>query len=196
MLKRVFIIHGWDASSQGDWIPWLKRQLEIRNFSVHTPDMPDSDYPDINRWVSLLTKLVDHPDEETILIGHSIGCQAILRYLETLDPKSRVGPVIFVAPWLTLKPEAAPEEEDKKIIKPWLTQPIDFSKIKPKATSFTAIFSDNDPYVSLPENSQAFKNYLDAKIIIETNKGHFNQDGGVTELPVILEILSELNNKS
>lgn len=195
-MKRVFIIHGWEATSQGDWIPWLKRQLETRNFTVHAPDMPDSDYPDIDRWVSSLAQLVDHPDEDTILIGHSIGCQTILRYLETLDSKLKTGPVIFVAPWLTLKVAATPDEEAKKTAQPWLTQPIDFSKIKPKATSFTAIFSDDDPYVSFPENSKAFKNYLNAKIIVETNKGHLNQNSGVTQLPVVLDIISDLSHKS
>ena len=30
-MKKVFIIHGFQASAQSHWFPWLKQQLEAMN---------------------------------------------------------------------------------------------------------------------------------------------------------------------
>lgn len=75
------------------------------------------------------------------------------------------------------------------VAKPWLETSINLAKVKGKANSFIAIFSDNDPYVSLEENRKIFEGRLGAKIIIEPGKGHFSEDSGVKELPVLLELV-------
>ena len=55
-----------------------------------------------------------------------------------------------------------------------------------------AIFSDNDPYVPL-DNQEEFKGMLNAKIIIEHEKGHFSGSTGTIELPVVLEAILEIS---
>ena len=52
-------------------------------------------------WVAEITKIVEAPDKDTYFIGHSIGCQAILRYLEKIN--SPVGGALFVAGWFFLE---------------------------------------------------------------------------------------------
>ncbi|MBU1255325.1 alpha/beta hydrolase, partial [Patescibacteria group bacterium] len=118
--------------------------------------------------------------------GHSIGCQAILRYLESLDNK-KIGGIIFVAGFFKLT--NLETEEEKEIAKPWLETPIDFDKVKKVTNKITAIFSDNDSFVPLEVNKKIFEEKLEAKIIIEQNKGHFNEDSGIFEIPVVLKIL-------
>ena len=76
---KAYLIHGWEGYPENCWFPWLKKQLEEKNYKVEVPEMPDTDHPKIESWVNKLKEIVI-PDEETILIGHSIGCQAILRY--------------------------------------------------------------------------------------------------------------------
>ena len=186
-MKRAFIIHGWGGYPEKEWRPWLKNELEKRGYQVIVPAMPETDHPKIEAWVPYLSKVVDHPDEETILIGHSMGCQTILHYLETLSENQKVGKVILVAgfgPYLT-----GLTADEEQIAKPWVETPIDFDKVKTKASEFIAIFSDNDPYVPLEENSRLFKEKLGAKIIVEHNKGHLSGDDGILELPVLLEVI-------
>ncbi len=168
-MKRAIIIHGWGGSPKGGWIPWLKKELESHGFQVITPQMPHTDFPTIAEWVPYLTKIVGEPDKETYLIGHSIGCQTILRYLESIDEK--IGGAVFVAGWLTLSELDTPEE--KEIAKLWVEIPIDFEKIKPKS-KFISIFSDDDPYVP-EENWTKFEDLGD--VIIEDGLGHIE---GVT----------------
>lgn len=84
-MKRIFIVHRWEGGPNDDWRPWVKRELVKLGYETAIPQMPDADAPIIEKWVSHLAGLVGTPDKETFFIGHSIGCQTILRYLETLD---------------------------------------------------------------------------------------------------------------
>lgn len=181
-MKRVFIIHGWDGHPEEGCFPWLKKELEKRDFAVFNPAMPEPLNPRIDVWVPFLMKQVGTPDEETFLLGHSIGAQTVLRYLESLKNDQRIGGVVLLAGWMHLTDEAYEDENDAEIAKPWLETPIDWQKVKSRAKRFTAIFSDSDPLVPLGD-SEIFKENLGAAIIIEHQKGHFSGSDGVTELP-------------
>ena len=189
MKKRAFIIHGWGASPRDDWFPWLKGELEQEGFEVFVPEMPNTEEPKIEEWVPFLADLVGEPDENTYFVGHSIGCQTITRYLEKFD-NVKVGGIVFVAGWFNLVNLETKEEEE--IAKPWTETPINLEKVKNNSKKIVAIFSDNDPVAPLSDN-EIFKKELDAEIIIEHNKGHFNKSDGVIELPIVLEKILDWN---
>jgi predicted alpha/beta hydrolase family esterase len=194
-MKRVFIIHGWGRYPEEGWYPWLKKELEQKGFEVFVPAMPNTDEPKIEEWVNFLENLVGEPDKNTYFVGHSIGCQAILRYLGKLNAK-KVGGAIFVAGWFHLsefsfKEEPSEEEESRNIARPWMETPINFEKVKKTTNNFVAIFSDNDPYVPI-EDKDIFKEKLGAEIIMEHNKGHFGDSDGITELPIALNSLLKM----
>lgn len=188
MSKRVFIIHGWDGYPEEGWFPWLKKELEAKGFEVMVPPMLDAAEPKIETWLHCLEKAVGKPDESTYFVGHSIGCQTIIRYLETSGKK--VGGAVFVAGWFVLSDLET--EEEKIIGKPWLETPIDFDRVKATTRNFVAIFSKDDPVVPLEENRKLFKERLNPKIIVENNKGHFSGSDGVTELPSALDAVLEM----
>ena len=191
MKKRVFIIHGWDGYPEEGWFPWLKKELELRDFEVFVPAMPDPAKPKIENWIPFLSRLVGLPDQQTFFVGHSIGCQAIIRYLETLPEGTTIGGAVFVAGWYNLRSLQNETEEDKQIANPWINTPRDDNKIRKVVNKAVAIFSDNDPFV-LPENQESWKEKVGAKIIIEHNKGHFSGSDGIAELPVVLESVLNL----
>lgn len=187
MAKKVFIIHGWSGNPEEGWFPWLKKELEKKGFHVEIPSMPDTDSPKIEAWVSFLKKAIKNSGRDTYLVGHSIGCQAILRYLA--ETKAEIGGVVFVAGWVTLK--GLETDEERQIAKPWIETPVDFTKAKSAIKLCVAVFSDNDPFVPL-DNSNVFKEKLGAKIIIEKQKGHFSGSDNVKELPCVLKELLEM----
>lgn len=192
MQKRVFIIHGWEGYPEEGWFPWLKTELEKRGFLVAVPAMPNPAEPKIEVWIPFLSKLVGQVDENTYFVGHSIGCQTIIRYLQTLPLGSKIGGAVFVAGWYNLR--KLETEEEEKIAGPWVNEPRDDKKIKEVINKVIAIFSDDDPFV-IPENQQSWKERVGAKIIIEHNRGHFSGSDGVTELPSALESVLELAGK-
>src|SRR3989344_9568337 len=90
MLQRVFIVHGWDGHPEEGWFPWLKRELEAKGFKVYVPQLPDAANPRIYNWVPALAAAVGEADEETYFVGHSMGCQTIARYLESLPEEKQL----------------------------------------------------------------------------------------------------------
>ncbi len=184
MKKRVFIVHGWAGDPDHAWFLWLKKELEKKEFFVSAPQMPEADAPEINKWVPKLAKTVGKADQDTYLVGHSIGCQTVLRYLESLPKNEKVGGVVLVAGFVKLT-GLTPEE--LPIAKPWLETPIDWNKVKNSANIFVTIHSDNDRYVPL-ENADLFKEKLKARVIIEHNKGHYSESN-TNEIPVVLKEL-------
>ena len=150
--------------------------------------MPHPENPTIQDWVSFVAHVVGEPDEHTYLVGHSMGTQAILRYLEGLPANKRIGGAVFVAGFFELM---GLDEEGKEIAKPWLETPIDCVKVKQHADKFAAIFSDNDLFVAL-RNKELMEQRLGAKTMVENGKGHFSGDDGVQELPSALQAVLEL----
>ena len=190
--KRVFIIHGWGGNPEEGWLPWIKNELEKKGFFVEIPTMPNTDEPTIKEWVPHLQNSVGKSDKNTYFIGHSIGCQTIMRYFETLTDGEHTGGAIFVAGWFHLINQT---DEEKEIAKPWLETPIYFEKIKKHAESFKAIFSDNDPFVPI-EDAALFEKNLSAKIIVEHDKGHFSGSDEIKELPSALTAILEIAEKN
>lgn len=185
-MKRAYVVHGWGGNSKEGWFPWLKKELESQGIETTVFDMPDTENPTIETWVKYLEDNIQNPDAETILIGHSIGCQTILRYLEKLLENMKIGKAILVAPWYLL---SNLEVEELPIAKPWLETPIDEKKVLEHVGKIVTIFSDNDFYDCVEENKKIFSEKYNAEIIIEHAKGHFSGDDGTTELPVILKLI-------
>jgi len=102
MSERVFIIHGWSGSPDEPLLKWLREELESKDIDVVALKMPETDEPKVNYWINFLAKEVGGIDEGTYFIGHSMGCQAIMRYLEMVKGNKRAGGAVFIAPWLHL----------------------------------------------------------------------------------------------
>jgi len=191
-MKKAYIIHGWDGSPNEPMHKWLKVKLEEQGFQVFAPKMPSPDRPEIDSWVRHIQDIAS-PDQDSIFIGHSIGCQTVLRYLETLKQEVVVAGVLLIAPWVELDKNTLEEEgeESREIARPWMETPIDFKKVKQHAKNFTTIFSDDDPFVPLTQKDLFIKE-LRASIVIEHNKGHFTDSDGIKKLPAALAAITDM----
>lgn len=183
--SRVFLIHGWGGSPQSDWFPWAILEFTKLDYKVIAPYMPDTNIPVINKWVDHLSAQVGDLHESDIFIGHSIGCQTILRYLE--QSSGVVAKVILVAPWFTLT--NLENDEAWKVADPWLKTTMDFSKIINKAGKFITIFSDNDPWVPYLENKGMFEEKLNPEVVVLHNKGHITAEEGSTQLFELIDLV-------
>lgn len=144
----------------------MKKELEGKGFQVEVPAFPETDLPKMNQWVPKLQEVVGEPDEELFLVGHSLGCATIMRYLENLKEDEKVGGVFFVAGFN--------ENVGFDEIGNFFETPIDLEKIKTKSKNgFVAIHSDDDPYVDL-KYADIFREKLNAEIIIKHNAKHFS----------------------
>ncbi|MEK7603137.1 MAG: alpha/beta hydrolase [Patescibacteria group bacterium] len=184
-MKRAIIVHCWGGNSDYAWYPWVKQQLESKGYYVVVPNMPDPDPPVLKTWLPHLQSVAGKPDNELLLIGHSIGTVTIMRYLESLSDDQRVGKVILVAGFT--------DQLGFKELENFFESRLDFGKIKTKTKDgFVIIQSDNDPFVS-EQYGNRLKEELNAELIIKNNAGHMSGavDGeeSCTELPEVIKNL-------
>ncbi len=187
-MKKIYLVHCWDGTCEDGWYPWVSNELKKLDIKVIRFDMPNTEHPTIEEWVKTLDEKVDNLDKETYFIGHSIGCQTIMRYLEKSNDK--IGGILFVAPWLELLPYAIEDEDSYKTAEPWINTSIDFDKIKKVTNNIRCIFSSDDYFVSTNQE-QEFKDKLNAKTLMVENKGHISEEDDIFELK---EILMEAKN--
>ncbi len=166
-MKRVFIVHAWGENPQACWYPWASSELKNNGLEVFVPFMPDTETPVIEAWVSALAELVGEPDDQTYFIGHSIGCQTILRYLETID--TPVGGAVFVAGWFNL--ENLEDEESEAIAKPWIETSFSLEKVNRVLPKSILIISDNDPFGAFKENTERFSDLVSHTVVLP-DAGH------------------------
>ncbi|MGH7157959.1 MAG: RBBP9/YdeN family alpha/beta hydrolase [Candidatus Saccharimonadales bacterium] len=183
-MKRAVIVHCWGGSSNYAWYPWVKAELEKLGYQVTVPDMPDPDPPKLATWLPHLQEVIGQPDDELVLIGHSIGAVIIMRYLEALE-NGQVGKVIMVAGFT--------DQLGFRELENFFDTRLDFEEIKPKSKNgFVAIQSDNDPFVS-EQYGERLKEELDAKLVIKHGANHMSGavDGEetCTELSEVIENL-------
>ena len=180
--QRVFIVHGWGDQPGDHWIPWLTGQLEQAGIPVAAPAMPNTAEPEIGAWVGRLKLEVGVGDAETFYVGHSIGCQTILRHLEQTPPGTRARGAVFVAPWFDLVGVSA---EEMVIARPWIETPIDFAQVRARLPELVAFFSPDDPFVSL-DNQALFEERLGARTQVLDGRQHFGVESGMTSFPELL----------
>jgi hypothetical protein len=187
MTKRAIIIHGWQGNPKQGWYPWLGSELEKRGFKVSIPVMPNTEDPKPEEWISALSNVIGELDNDVYMIGHSAGANTIMRYLEKKHTQ-KAGGAVLVAPWPSLKPED--RRYGKEMGARWMAKPYDWDVISNNARKITAIFSTNDPYVSI-NDADVFKEKLHCSVIIEEGKKHMYTAPWFTELPSALEAVLE-----
>ena len=190
-MKKVYIVHGWDGSPDEPLLLWLDKNLSEKGFEIKRLDMPDSEVPVIEKWLEKMNQDI-LLDENTILIGHSVGCQAVMRFLESKNIDFKIKGILLLAPWMHLNQTTIEEEGEEvvEIARPWMETPINFEKVKNSSEKITAIFSDNDVFVPVSEE-KFFAEKLGAKTIMEHEKWHFSPSENISELQSALDSILE-----
>jgi len=159
----------------------LKNELEKEGYQVWIPSLPDSDKPDIKKWLPFVMENGTF-SEETILIGHSAGWPFILSILENIQLK--VKQAILVAGF---------SESLKTIDKePILQASYDWDKIQQHANEFVFINSDNDPWGCDDKAGRKLQEHLGGRLIICKGQGHFGSDTykqPYKEFPLLLKLI-------
>ncbi len=188
---RLVVVHRWGARPDDAFYPWLRRELERQRprayDEVRVPAFPSPNAPTIGEWVATLGDVVGRPTkalERTTLAGHSVGCQAILRWLATLPAGAHVSRALLVAPWWSV-------DAPWPAIRPWIDSPFDVARARSAALSIDALFGTGDPFVADQEASAAlFRERLAARTAIVEGAGHFDGEREPAVLDALLDGLS------
>jgi predicted alpha/beta hydrolase family esterase len=178
--KQVIIVPGYGGFAAGGWPDWLCRELEKCGLESRYLEMPDIMYPEVDEWLAFLEEQNIPLDKNTYLVGHSLGCITLARFLENKKPEAVVAACIMVSGFDTI-PKIP-------LLSNFCSLPLDFEKVKMHAEEFVMVVSDNDHLIPLSE-SEALAQKLGAEMIVESGKGHFKAD--VKELHSVLNFILE-----
>jgi pimeloyl-ACP methyl ester carboxylesterase len=172
-LPKVILIHGNGGSSAGDiWLPWLERELTRLGLEVINRTFPDNVKARATYWLPFLDEL--GADENTILIGHSSGAVAAMRYAET----HRLAGSVLVGVCHTDLGDSG-EAASGYYRAPWQWQLI--RENQPWIGIFNSV---DDPSIPIAE-ARFVAAQLRCKYFEFTNRGHFMD----AELPDVLQFV-------
>jgi uncharacterized protein len=175
MTKQLIVIPRWSGNSQSDWYPWLKHELAAKHPGAFDPvvvaDMPHPELPIVDVWVKRVQELLG-PDRQaaaqTVVAGHSVGCQAVMRALAAEPSDWRVAGLFFVAGWFRT-------DEPWDSLMPWIETPLDTERVRAAAGKTVVVISNNDHHThDWRGNRQLWEQRFDAQVVVVPGADHFN----------------------
>ncbi len=181
------ILHGYTGRNDKNFIPWLKHELEQRGAKVQAPQLPNTDNP---TEVEQVQYVLDHVqfDENTVLIGHSLGGLVAMRVLEKLPHK--IHHLMLVAPAVLRQFYQGSDDIDtktgeRKRFIDHFSYDFDFDKISSQAVHKTILQDNNDSESRKPSMRYIADNIGATLCKTVANKRHFVAE----QEPFILEKL-------
>jgi len=189
MSRRLVIVPRWAGRSGSDFYPWLARALADEPGRPYEPvvalDLPEPELPRLDTWPpAIAAALGDDPRAlaNTVVLAHSVGCQATLHALAALPRGSKISAMVAVAGWWSVD---APWPS----ILPWQEQHPDLERVREAVGKLVVLLSDDDPFTSNHlANAALWRNNLGAEVVLISGAKHFN----TSEAPDVLETLRTL----
>lgn len=181
-MKSAILIHGTESKPGSNWFPWLAEELKKRGYAIFIPQFPTPVGQSLEGWRKEFKRFEMHITEETIFVGHSLGCAFILDCLERSE--KGVAAVILVAGFVGLLGNPHYDFLNSTFIE----KKFLWENIRSKCGKCVVISSDNDPYVPL-EKGWELARHLGVQPIILHNAGHINRSSGFTEFPQVLRYI-------
>lgn len=175
--KVIFIPGNGGGSPKDNWFPYLKKELIKLGVSVLASEFPDNDLARASYWLPFLHDELK-ADERTILVGHSSGAIAAMRYAET---RSILGSVLVGAYHTDL---GFPKEKQSGYFdKPW-----DWASIAKNQQWIVQFASSDDPWIPI-EEARHIHNKLKTEYYEYQTQGHFGGDYFKETFPELLDTL-------
>ena len=177
-MPKVIIIPGNGGGKPMDnWFPYVEEELSKKGYEVLNREFPDSLLARESHWIPFLKEELK-ADGDTILVGHSSGAIAALRFAET---NKIMGSVLVGAYHTDLNMES--ERVSEYFNRPW-----DWKAIR-QNQQWTAIFaSSDDPWIPIDEARFLHKE-LQADYYEYSDRGHFGGDYYKQDFPELAQAI-------
>ena len=172
---NIILVHGNGGATIEDiWFPEAKAGLETLGLKVVAQTMPDNYAARAITWLPFLHDALG-ADEHSIIVGHSSGAIAAMRYAET----HRIFGSVLVGAYHT---DLGIRSER---MSGYFDDPWDWETIKANQNWVVQFASPSDPFIPI-EEPRYIHDQLDTDYRELANKGHF-MDSSFTELIEVIE---------
>lgn len=182
---RLVIIPRWGGTPKDDFYPWLVRTVTAAHTDVfeqiEVVDMPLPHEPELGLWIAATRIAIGDVEQaaRTVIAGHSVGFQAVMRALAELEDDVVVAAAVGIAPWWTV-------DAPWPAIHPWIDTPFDHDRTRAAAQRIECLLSTNDPFTQDHERTKhLFEERLGAHVRVVEGARHFN----VAQAPEVLRTL-------
>jgi hypothetical protein len=186
MSTQVCLVPRWSGTRDSDYFPWLLRELRDHDVQARVaPLLPTPDEPKLAATVRSIDDTVTRPAlARTVLVAHSVGCQAALRWLAQRPDGERVRAFVAVAGWWEID---APWPS----IKPFLDEPFDVDRARAAAGDTFVYLGDNDPFTSDQQrNAALWRERMGARVTTVPGGAHLNVERFDELRDLVLELAS------
>lgn len=178
MIKAIFIHGNGGGTSKDNWFPYLKTELKKLGITVINKDFPDNKIAREKYWLPFIKKL--GANKSTILIGHSSGAVAAMRFAE----KNKILGSVLVGTYYT---DVGNDNEKKS---GYFNHPWDWEVIKNNQKWILQFNSTNDPWIPI-EEARFVNKKLKTKYFEFTDQGHFGRDYYKETFPELVQAIKE-----
>lgn len=179
---RIVVAHGYLADPSRHWFPWLVGHYGPQVVSVL--ELPDPEDPELAPWVHTAAAGIGAVDDETILVGHSLGCVTLLHVLNRLEQPWRLGGLVLVSGFVDRLPNLPKLDL-------FTEEPLDLDRVRRNTGTRHVLRSDDDGTVA-PEFTDRLAALIDAPVTVVPGGGHFVDRQGHRSLPALLPVLDDL----
>lgn len=176
----IILIHGnGDSTPHDNWLPYVKSELEQLGLNVVARQFPDAPLARERYWIPFL-KDVLKADENTIIVGHSSGALAALRFAENYKI---YGSVLVGAMHTDLGIET-------ERLSGYYSHPWNWQAIKNNQQWIVQFASSDDPWIPIDEPRFIHKQ-LNTEYYEFSDQGHFGGDYHKPEFPELVAALKK-----
>ncbi|MFD4957820.1 RBBP9/YdeN family alpha/beta hydrolase [Microbacterium sp. NPDC058389] len=178
--QRLIVIHGYGATPRSHWFPWLAAQ--VPSVTVEVPELPNPTAPKFDTWEVVAAEAIAAADENTVVIGHSLGAVTALNALAALPEGRRLAGIVLVGGFAEPLPGYAALDAFTRV-------PLDIEALRALTPNRTVFVSDNDAIVD-PAITARLAARFGADLVTVPGAGHFQETEGKTTFPELLPALS------
>jgi predicted alpha/beta hydrolase family esterase len=180
-LRRVLIVPGYAAAPNAHWFPWLHDSLETAGVDATVVTLPTPDAPKAAAWTEAVAEAIGVPDAGTWIVAHSLGGITVLRALATLTEPWQLGGLILVSGF-TGALKSLP------VLDEYLNTDVEVERIAKNIGMRAMVRSDADAFVPAAASDELAQR-LNAELHIQPSAGHFLTEDGVSDLPLVLDLV-------
>ena len=165
-MANFVLIHSTGGNPEEVFYPWLRKQLEKKGHKVYAPLFPTPVGQTLENWMREFEPYWRHVDENSVLIGRSIGAPFVLRVLER--SRAKVKAAFLIAGFCS----GLEIKEFTPLISTFIGKPFDWDKIRDSCGRFFVYNSDNDRFVPLQKGRELARN-LHTRVRLVKGVDHF-----------------------
>jgi uncharacterized protein len=178
-LKIIFLHGNGNSSPQDNWFPYAKAEFEKMGLTVVAEQLPDADLARSSFWLPFLKDILK-ADENSVLIGHSSGAVASMRFAEQ---HKVLGSVLIGAMHTDLGIE-------KERLSGYYEKPWKWDQIKNNQQWILQFASTDDPWIPI-EEPRHIHTHLQTEYFEFNDQGHFGGDYHKQAFPELIDAVKK-----